>query len=66
MYIGHDGYERYIKRVGVAIYDAALVLKKVPGELDKLKKKAEEYQAKKAKEQASSTPKSLDELFEER
>ena len=66
IYIGPEGYERYIKRAGLALYDGALVLKKVPGELEKLKKKAEIYQVKKAREQASSTPTSLDEMFEAR
>jgi hypothetical protein len=50
-YIGTDGYERYIKRFGHATYDAAKKAQTIPDTLESVQKRAQEYQAKKAKEE---------------
>jgi hypothetical protein len=54
IYIGPDGYERYIKHFGHAVYVAAQSAKTIPAKLQILRKYAEELQAKNNKE-ASST-----------
>ena len=50
VYIGTDGYERYIKRFGHATYDAAQTMRAIPSKLETAQKKIEEYRAQKAKE----------------
>jgi len=49
-YIGPDGYERYIKHFGHALYETALVARTIPAKLEVLQKKIQAYQAKKEKE----------------
>ena len=55
IYIGEEGYERYIKRFGHAAYVMAQSAKTIPGKLQTLKKALEEYQAKNHKEATTTT-----------